>query len=674
MYFFFIYDIMKKKLNMKKILLNTLAILFVSSISAQEMDTTRDIANFTHEGFPHRPNLITFEAASSYCNDQLRNTDDGLPDYYERCVRSFYPFLIGANSASSGCSGSTITWNGSCRAILPSGNNGQSIELEHDRSYGRFIGKATYQCTAGNWIRVSSECLQIPENCKPENNSNITWPVTYPEWARTGGIREKAECQSSLNVEMTPFSVIRLKPNSSEYNFNDSSYDMLCIDGSLSRQGIEGRVNTCNYIPKSCSGYQHNFNNCNFNVPNTEHDYNLSDPSAPGKNINISFDGDTHHGDLAIQCFDSEWLNPNPTCNLNPVCGANIDFGYCVIGSSNNSSYDDTNSFWQCSNGRMTKQCSKEKLIGTDGVCGSENETCGFGSVFDSMITSGSIDYTCSEGELFDTDKCRVVTNPISGLVWQQYSTGIQENHGCIGGNTYPEPLAGVSCSTEGSVTAPFCYGDVPPCGAGGCALTDGYFECVSTGMGTTCPIDYSFNSINNNCEKIIPANLVDNRTYSWKCSGSESTFTQKAGSYAACNTNDDFETDKDPICGSANNGTFETSPSSNLCNLGFESTVNSGTNWTWTCSNGGKSVNCSANKAAAGGVWSNSVKIYTTPTYFDSWCPGQIFVHLGQQGYSLWGEATGTCSNIGEERLHGRIIHYAGGSCRGGGFKQICQ
>lgn len=58
----------------------------------------------------------------------------------------------------------------------------------------------------------------------------------------------------------------------------------------------------------------------------------------------------------------------------------------------------------------------------------------------------------------------------------------------------------------------------------------------------------------------------------------------------------------EDGVCGSSNGATTSSAPVANLCALGNASTVIGNGPWTWTCqgNNGGKTSNCSANKAGS--------------------------------------------------------------------------
>jgi hypothetical protein len=73
-----------------------------------------------------------------------------------------------------------------------------------------------------------------------------------------------------------------------------------------------------------------------------------------------------------------------------------------------------------------------------------------------------------------------------------------------------------------------------------------------------------------------------------------------------------------DGVCGSSNGGTFATAPSTNLCNPGTPSSVSgAGSLWSWQCegSNGGATVDCSANISCADRL----VRIKESPDAFYS-------------------------------------------------------
>lgn len=68
--------------------------------------------------------------------------------------------------------------------------------------------------------------------------------------------------------------------------------------------------------------------------------------------------------------------------------------------------------------------------------------------------------------------------------------------------------------------------------------------------------------------------------------------------------------------CGTADNGTFPTAPTTNLCSTGDPSVVAGSGPWTWSCSgqNGGSPASCSASKSSSiGNCW---LTYYTKPNW----------------------------------------------------------
>ncbi|MDD4409112.1 MAG: hypothetical protein PHW52_00485 [Candidatus Pacebacteria bacterium] len=76
----------------------------------------------------------------------------------------------------------------------------------------------------------------------------------------------------------------------------------------------------------------------------------------------------------------------------------------------------------------------------------------------------------------------------------------------------------------------------------------------------------------------------------SWNCTGTNS---ETITCYA--------KRAKDAACGTSNEGSFTSAPTSNLCDSGNTSTVSGTGPWTWVCSgiNGGKDISCSANSSS---------------------------------------------------------------------------
>lgn len=83
----------------------------------------------------------------------------------------------------------------------------------------------------------------------------------------------------------------------------------------------------------------------------------------------------------------------------------------------------------------------------------------------------------------------------------------------------------------------------------------------------------------------------LDTSTWKWKwtCTGSPGA-TVNCTAIAA------------PLCGSSNNQSFNSAPTSNLCSTGIASSVSGSGPWSWTCTTG-SSVSCSATKAAVPGA-----------------------------------------------------------------------
>ncbi len=75
------------------------------------------------------------------------------------------------------------------------------------------------------------------------------------------------------------------------------------------------------------------------------------------------------------------------------------------------------------------------------------------------------------------------------------------------------------------------------------------------------------------------------NTTWNWSCNGIN------GGSPAPCSAN---ITDA-PICGDSNEEVFDTIPTSEFCLIGNESNISGGGPWNWICTNGVRTVPCSA-------------------------------------------------------------------------------
>jgi hypothetical protein len=95
-----------------------------------------------------------------------------------------------------------------------------------------------------------------------------------------------------------------------------------------------------------------------------------------------------------------------------------------------------------------------------------------------------------------------------------------------------------------------------------------------------------------NLCSSGTASSVTGSGPWTWTCSG------QNGGSSIGCSANK-IPTPINGQCGSSNNQTLSSIPTTNLCSSGTASSVTGSGPWTWTCSgqNGGSSIGCSANK-----------------------------------------------------------------------------
>ncbi|MFA5174764.1 MAG: hypothetical protein WC438_06300, partial [Candidatus Pacearchaeota archaeon] len=187
--------------------------------------------------------------------------------------------------------------------------------------------------------------------------------------------------------------------------------------------------------------------------------------------------------------------------------------------------------------------CSAQKTAPTpiNGSCGSSN-----GGTFSTTPTTN----LCNTG----------LASSVSGSgPW--YWTCNGQN----GGNN-------VSCSAQKTAPAP----------------TNG--ACGSSNGGT-----FSTTPTTNLCNTGTFSGIMGSGPWYWYCYG------QNGGNTACCSAQKTAPTPINGICGSSNGGTFNSAPTTNLCNTGLASSVSGSGPWYWTCNgqNGGTTSSCFASKTA---------------------------------------------------------------------------
>jgi hypothetical protein len=114
--------------------------------------------------------------------------------------------------------------------------------------------------------------------------------------------------------------------------------------------------------------------------------------------------------------------------------------------------------------------------------------------------------------------------------------------------------------------------------------------QCGSSNGGT-----FSSEPTTNLCNSGTASSLSGSGPWYWSCSGSNGGSTANCAAYKTVTP-----TPINGECGSSNGGTFNSAPTTNLCNSGTYSGISGSGPWYWSCSgsNGGLTANCSASKA----------------------------------------------------------------------------
>ncbi|MGE3623295.1 MAG: glycosyl hydrolase [Bdellovibrionales bacterium] len=117
---------------------------------------------------------------------------------------------------------------------------------------------------------------------------------------------------------------------------------------------------------------------------------------------------------------------------------------------------------------------------------------------------------------------------------------------------------------------------------------TNGQCGSSNNGTFTTAPTT-------NLCSAGTASGVSGTGPWAWTCAGIN------GGTNASCSASKTLAA-TDGQCGSSNNGTFTTAPTTNLCSAGTASGVSGTGPWAWTCAgvNGGTNASCSASKTTS--------------------------------------------------------------------------
>lgn len=313
---------MDKITKMKKLFSN-LPLIFITFLVFGSANATTDFCSVTggHQGFESNGGTLNFTESHAYCESVVR-IGDVTGDYsYERCMCSFTPFT--EKEGESECEEFTVSWGGMCGADVPKGQSGDTIDLTNERS-GRIEGSAQYSCVNGVWRYQDGNCLEVPDRC--EEGSEVSWPVTSPEWASTAGSNEyryepKPNCvaviEDGINTPSGGFyqggeGIIQMTgvdPELSDwqdkYNASGSYAQAYCLNGEWN---ITDQYE-CEYIPQTCQETTYTTTKgCEFTLEETEHNelFVSSDPKNPFNS----------KGEVRAFCWDGNWEIRTEHCEL----------------------------------------------------------------------------------------------------------------------------------------------------------------------------------------------------------------------------------------------------------------------------------------------------------------------------------------------------------------------
>jgi hypothetical protein len=314
---------------------------------------------------------------------------------------------------------------------------------------------------------------------------------------------------------------------------------------------------------------------------------------------------------------------------------------------------------WSCAgaNGGTTATCSASRgNVPVNGECGPANTAdyrdmptdglCAVGTP-SAVVKDGAWIWTCTGENGGTTANCRayIAVDGLCGAADSAYAydaAGFGSDTFCESGTAnpaspvFPAPGQSVNWSCEGahSGNTVGCAASVnasPEDGVCGTADEKTYaYNAEGFGQDTLCRTGTP------NPESVtfpVPGNGVD-----WNCIAVNGGTTN-----ARCHA-DVAATPIDGVCGTANGGSFEAAPETNLCAIGTPSSVSQEGSWLWDCfgSNGGQIANCRATVSQTGSVCGNQTVEAGEQCDGSDVCTAQCtFIPAGQCTDSCGQEAT---------------------------------
>tara|TARA_B100000700_G_scaffold71271_1_gene79284 strand:- start:50683 stop:53328 length:2646 start_codon:yes stop_codon:yes gene_type:complete len=274
---------------------------------------------FESNGFPPRPNELTYQEANIYCEIvQRKNTDDSYT-VFTGCMDSFKPYKDPEDDYET-CSSQTKVWSSNCSATVPSGGVGETHVVYHDQTGDNYQGSAKYTCLQGQWVLEDPVCINMPDNCP--DNAEASWAVTAPEWAVKGGdstnprYSPKPDCTATMSKAITgkveksvaQDGVLNDAITPWEPVYYDNNYaDLKCFNGEWKPYADGEQV--CIYEPKGCPATKYvTEDGCTFNLTNADHnqEITINNVQSPAKS----------QGQVSAFCWDGEWEIKNEACEL----------------------------------------------------------------------------------------------------------------------------------------------------------------------------------------------------------------------------------------------------------------------------------------------------------------------------------------------------------------------
>ena len=541
----------------------------------------------------HYASKITVSAECVY----IVNPNFTSEDLCEVGEHEGFIFNPSNTSAQPYFQGSSYTWT--CGNGLKSGDKAYACSGADSNS-----GEPVGICGSNNTKTFSSLSSSNSNNCRTgsvvsftsSDNETYRWGCSIGNSTTSCMAYKSSSCGSSNGSTF-----LNLKESSSNncqigkvqgFTITNSKFNWSCSNGSSTVSCSANRnascgINNGNTINNLTSG---NGNNCSIGSV-----ANFSSGQS-------GYTWQCRNGSNTVSCSADKYAKCGTNNGKTLASISNGNSGNCSIGKDNRSGVSGgvtthASTFtWSCYNGLRKEDCSAHR----DPVCGSghgitsssfpnSSIRCSIGSASNTGQTNTSWTWNCNNGS--KSISCSAHKTPTCGDAnGRSFSSSPSTSSRCGIGSQ-----SGFKTNSNNYTWS---------CGNGSESVSCSAFRNASCGSasGVTTSTAPSGSS---QCSIGSPFNRGDTTlNWNWGCSNGSG-----AGS-----TSVNCTAPKSPTCGTANGGTFSSSPATSArCGRGGHSNFKTNSSdYTWLCNNGGQSTSCSAYRGATcgssnGGTFSSS-------------------------------------------------------------------